>query len=231
MLERVRRECERFRRSKALNFYGSRPFSSGLVEAAKAGRGLGRQAGWGKALPALVFVVDPARTPDGGVAIAARLPRGTGVIYRSFGAPNAPEIAAALARIARQRGLILLIGADEALAARCGAHGLHLPERMTAAAPRIRARRPGWLITTAAHDPLALARAARAGCDAALFSTVFESRSASAGRPIGPVRFAALSRGARLPVYALGGVNARTAMRLLSSGAAGLAAVEGVVEA
>jgi len=162
------------------------------------------------------------------VAIAARLPRGTGVIYRSFGAPDAPKIAQALARIARQRGLVLLIGADEALAARCGAHGLHLPERMTAQAPRIRARRPGWLITTAAHSPRALARAAGAGCDAALFSTVFASRSASASRPIGPVRFAALARAAKLPVYALGGVNARTARRLLDSGGVGLACVEGL---
>ena len=65
------------------------------------------------------------------------------------------------------------------------------------------------------------------GCDAALVSAVFESRSPSAGRPIGPRRFARLVRTAGLPVYALGGVDARTARRLLDTGAVGLAAVEG----
>jgi thiamine-phosphate pyrophosphorylase len=40
------------------------------------------------------------------------------------------------------------------------------------------------------------------------------------------LRFAQLVRGARTPVYALGGVNGGTARRLMHSGAAGLAAVE-----
>jgi thiamine-phosphate pyrophosphorylase len=161
------------------------------------------------------------------LAIAARLPPGSGVIYRAFGAPDALETARALARLAHKRGLVLLVGADERLAAAAGAHGLHLPERDAAGAPRVRARRPNWLITAAAHSPRALAGAGRAGCDAALVSAVFESRSPSAGRPIGPRRFARLVRTAGLPVYALGGVDARTARRLLDTGAVGLAAVEG----
>ena len=175
-------------------------------------------------------MVDPTRTPDP-LAAAARLPRGTGVVYRAFGAKDAARTAAALARLAKRRGLVLLIGADERLAAACGAQGLHLPERMAHLAPRIRARRPGWLITAAAHSPRALAHAARAGCDAALLSTVFASNSPSAGRPMGPIRFSALTRTARLPVYALGGVKPRTAKRLLGSKAVGLAGVEGVAEA
>ncbi len=42
---------------------------------------------------------------------------------------------------------------------------------------------------------------------------------------MGAIRFAVLVRRAGLPVYALGGINAETAPRLLGSGAAGLAAV------
>jgi thiamine-phosphate pyrophosphorylase len=60
---------------------------------------------------------------------------------------------------------------------------------------------------------------------------VFESASPSAGRPLGPVRFAALARRAGLPVYALGGVRTKNAPRLLGSGAAGLAMVEGLIQA
>ncbi len=93
----------------------------------------------------------------------------------------------------------------------------------------MRTRRPGWILTGAAHDARALKRAQRAGLDAALMSPVFSSRSPSAHGQLGAVRFASLARGAGLPVYALGGVNGRTAPRLLSTGAAGLAAVDGLV--
>ncbi len=69
-------------------------------------------------------------------------------------------------------------------------------------------------------------RARRAGADAAFVSPVFASASPSAGRPLGALRFAELVRGARLPVYALGGIDAAAARRLARSGAAGLAAVD-----
>ncbi len=191
---------------------------------------LGRLAGERKArstLPLLFFVTDPARTPDP-AAIAAQLPVGAGLIYRAFGAADAPAIARALRRIADARGLTLLIGADERLAAAAGADGVHLPQRLLGQGPRLRARRPGWILTGAAHDARALQRAALARLDAALTSPVFISRSPSAQGELGAIRFASLVRGARLPVYALGGVNSCTASRLLWTGAAGLAAVDGL---
>lgn len=132
----------------------------------------------------------------------------------------------ALARIARARGLILLIGLDEALAAQVGADGVHLPERALGQARRIRMRHPRWLITGAAHSLRAARRAKGRGLDAALVSPVFASRSPSAGRPLGVMRFSAIARRAGLPVIALGGVNARTARRLADTGAWGLAAVD-----
>jgi thiamine-phosphate pyrophosphorylase len=188
----------------------------------RTARTLSRLAPAAKGLPPLWFVTDPRRTPDP-EAIARRLPRGAGVIYRHFGAVDAERRARTLSAIARRRGLILLIGADPALARKVGAAGVHLPERMTALAPRLVAR--GMLVTAAAHGAAGLARAKRLGCRAALLSPVFESRSPSAGRPLGAVRFAALARGAGLPVFALGGIDMRTAKRLGMSGAAGLAAV------
>jgi thiamine-phosphate pyrophosphorylase len=174
-------------------------------------------------LPALILMTDPQRTPDP-VALAERLPRDSMVIYRPFGSLQAQQTAAALGRIAARRGLVLLIGADAVRVK--GAAGAHLPERMIHRVRALKAARPGALVTVAAHSLPALRRARAAGADAALLSSVFSSRSPSAGRPLGPSRFAALVRAAGLPVYALGGVNAKTAPRLLGSGAAGLAAVE-----
>lgn len=171
-------------------------------------------------------MTDPERTPDP-LAAAAELPRGATVIFRHFGAPDAAETAAALARLARARGLLLLVGGDERLAARVRADGVHLPERMVSRLPAIRARRPRWVLTAAAHSAGAVRRAETAGADAVLLSPVFPSRSPSAGEPLGVAALRRIAAGTRTPVIALGGVNPRTAPRLLRSGAAGLAAVEG----
>jgi thiamine-phosphate pyrophosphorylase len=179
----------------------------------------------GVRLPPLILVTDPDRTPDP-VALAERLPRGCGVIFRGFGRKGSDETARRLAAVARRRGLVLLIGAN---AVRVDGAGAHLPERMAHRTEALKRARPGATVTVAAHSAPALVRARRSGADAALLSTVFESRSASAGPPLGPVRFAALVRRAGLPVYALGGVGTKNAPRLLGSGAAGLAMVEGLL--
>ncbi len=178
-------------------------------------------------LPALLLLTDPDRTPDPAAA-AGRLPKGSGVVFRSFGARDALATGARLRSACRTGGVLLMVGADDRLAALLAADGVHLPERLAGLAGRIRRRRPSWLVTAAAHGPAAVRRAKLAGAQAVLVSVVFASASASAGRPLGAARFAALVRGAGLPVYALGGVNARTAVRLAGSGAAGLAAVEGL---
>lgn len=194
-------------------------------------RTLNRRAATGNAsvldLPPMFFVTDPVRTPDP-VSVAERLPRGAGVIYRAFGAADASAVALALRRVAKRRGLVLLIGADAALAARAGADGVHLPERDLRRGRRLRQQHPDWLIIGAAHSTRALSAAGAAGLDAALVSAVFPSNSTSAKRALTPVRFAQLTAKARLPVYALGGVQGATARRLIGTGAAGLAAVEGL---
>ena len=182
---------------------------------------LKRRAGGRKALPALLAFTDPARTPDP-VALARSLPRGAALVYRAFGAPDALATARRLKAVAKARGLVLLIGADARLAARAGADGLHLPERLAGRSPRL--RRPGWLVTAAAHS----VRAARVpGVDAVVVSAVFPSNSPSAGAPLGPARLALMVRAAGRPVYALGGVTRKTARRLLPTGVVGIAAVEG----
>jgi thiamine-phosphate pyrophosphorylase len=178
-----------------------------------------------KTLPRLFFFTDPARVPDP-EAVLRRLPRGAGVVYRAFGAPDAVERGRRLARIARSRGLLLLAGADAGLAARIGADGVHLPERAAQLAIGLKRARRGWIVTAAAHSAPAIARASRAGADAVFVSPVFASASPSAGWPLGALRFAELVRGARLPVYALGGIDAATARQIARSGAAGVAAVE-----
>jgi thiamine-phosphate pyrophosphorylase len=124
---------------------------------------------------------------------------------------------------------MVLAGADPQLAARISADGVHLPERMSALAGGIRRGRPTWIVTTAAHSRSAIAAARSGGADAVFVSPVFASASPSAGAPLGALRFARLARSARLPVFALGGINAITVRSLAHTGAIGVAAIEALL--
>lgn len=192
--------------------------------AATAAR-LNRDAGL-PAIPSLYFFTDPDRTPDP-IAVARRLPRGSAVVYRHFGARERVNMARQLANLCRARGLSLLIGADPDLAAQVEADGVHWPERLLPQARGFAFR----LITAAAHDAKAVAKANAAGLDACFLSPLFESRSASATTPLSLFRASQIARASSIPVIALGGVTASTATRLIGRGFAGLAAVDALLEA
>ena len=191
----------------------------------RTARLINARAGAGKGLPPLLFFTDPVRTPDP-VAAARRLPRGTAVVYRGFGAPCAEATAQALRAVTRETGLSLLIGQDARLARQVGADGVHLPERRAHLAGPLRRAHPGWLVTSAAHS---LAAARRSAAQAVVISPAFPSNSPSAGRPLGAARLAAMVRAAGRPAYALGGITNETARRLADAGLVGLAAVEGLL--
>ena len=176
-------------------------------------------------LPPLILMTDIVRLPDPLPAIR-RLPPGSAVIVRHPDPLARRTLAAGLLEVCRAAGVRLLIAADPRLAEALGADGVHLPEALVRAGRR--RRRPGWLVTAAAHSPRALRRAADAGADAALLSPVFATRSHPGAPAIGAVRFTAWARAAPLPVYALGGVTPETAGRLADSGACGFAGIAGL---
>lgn len=180
----------------------------------------------GRALPRAFFLTDPVRTPDP-LAVILRLPRGFGVIYRHFGVASRLDMGRRLAKACRKRGLVLLVSADPALAARIGAHGVHWPE-IRLRGVRLRSR--AMIETASGHSRVAIARAAKFGVDAVIVSAVFPSRSPSAGKAMGPLRFRLLARMTPPPVYALGGISAGNAARAMHH-AAGWAAIDAVVDA
>ncbi|HUO88595.1 MAG TPA: thiamine phosphate synthase [Rhizomicrobium sp.] len=180
------------------------------LNAAHAGAGL---------LPSLVLMTDDERLPDP-LAAARALPKGSMVIVRARDAARRAEIAGALRQL--QGWLVVLIAGDAALAAATGADGLHLPEADACEAPHWRVRHPRWLITAAAHNLHAVLAASRV--DALLLSPVFVTRSHPGRAPLGAVRAGRIAQEAKVPVYALGGIDARNA-RLLH-GFVGIAAID-----
>ena len=194
----------------------------------------GARPAWGRfarpapgGLPRLWLFSDPLRLPDPRLAMAA-LPRGAGVVARGL----APGLLRPVARLARQRGLKLLVAGDgrAALAVRAG---LHLPDRRESLGllPFLIARRAvlGQLILSmAAHGgQRSAARARRLRPDCLFLSPLFPTRSHPGAPALGALRWVALALGLPAPCMALGGVvSAR--LRAVPRLAAGVAAIEGL---
>ncbi|MCW1382064.1 thiamine phosphate synthase [Novosphingobium sp. KCTC 2891] len=166
------------------------------------------------AIPRLLLLGD-ARNDAGLERAIARLPRGSGFVFRHYHLPPAArrERFRALARLCRSRGIAVIAARPQpgwridgiyAAPADLGGTGLRL---------------------ATAHSLRELREAAAARADAVLLSPVFATRSHPGGKALGPVRFLLLARQSSLPVLALGGMTPRRAARLPVHG---WAAIDGI---
>lgn len=148
----------------------------------------------------------------------ARLPRGAGIVFRHYGlAPgDRRRLFERVRKIARRRGLVLVLAGDARTARTWGADGSH---------GRAAGTRAG-LRTMSAHSAPELVAARRAGADLVFLSPVFQTRSHPGGGTLGSVRFGLLARQAKLPVIALGGMDAKRGRALAALGASGWAAID-----
>lgn len=138
------------------------------------------------ALPRLWLVTD-ARNDASLERAVARLPRGSGVIFRHHHLPPAArgQRLAQVRRWCRRFGHRLEIAGQ--------GYGAPAPHRRLATA----------------HDGREIGRANRFGAEAVLLSPVFPTRSHPAGKALGRLRFLLLAGRAAMPVIALGGMTAR----------------------
>lgn len=178
-----------------------------------------------KNLPALWLMTDERLPVAALLAAAGRLPKGrAGIVFRHYrtAPPERRALFEALRGIARRRRLVLMLAGPVRHAAGWRADGAHSRD--------LRRATRGLLKSHPVHDAREAVAARRAGADLCFVSPLFATRSHPGGRPLGPVRFAALARQVRAPVMALGGVRAVHAGRLGSLGATGWAAIDGLSE-
>ena len=142
----------------------------------------------------------------------ARLPRGSGVIFRHYDAPDRMALLARVERAARRRGLVLVVAGAPREAGRLPRH----------ANRHVRAR---GALTASAHSLSDLVRTRRAGVALTFLSPVFATRSHPGARTLGPVRFGLLARQAKLPVAGLGGMTEKRFQRLKPLGASAWGAI------
>ncbi len=180
-------------------------------------------------LSPFVFMTDPQRVIDP-VAIAKALPEGAAIIYRHFGRKGHRRTAETLRQVTFERAQQFLIGHDPELAQAVGADGVHFRRDASLLGPELWRRKcPDWLISVAGLKGDQNYTGDLSVLDGLLASSVFYSKSPSAGDPIGVEKFTEICAQIPAPVFALGGINARTVEQLASSGAAGLAGIEGLI--
>lgn len=151
-------------------------------------------------LPVLWLITD-SRNDAALETVLARLPRGSGVIFRHYHLADAERRARFrdIRRVARRHGHVVVLAGDAAQARQWGADGAY-------AAARRLTRGPALLRLASVHSLRELAQAHRARADAVLISPVFATASHPGGRVLGPVCFRLLAARSRVPVIALGGM-------------------------
>jgi thiamine-phosphate pyrophosphorylase len=165
-------------------------------------------------LPRLWLFTDPRIGDLGDLrAVLERLPRGAGVVLRDDADPERPARARLAARMARRRGLLLVVA------------GTPLPGVRAARHARAPYRVPGALTASVHSVPQAVA-AVRAGARLLFASPLFPTRSHPGGRVMPRAVFAAIVRAVPVPVVALGGMTPRRMRRVAPLGAYGLAGID-----
>lgn len=166
--------------------------------------------------------------------VEAALRGGAALIqYRDKWSPREQRdgIARELLALCKAHGRLLIINDDVALAARTGAHGVHVGQTdIPVAAARELLGRQALIGVSCGNDPALALRAAAEGADYVAFGRFFPSKTKPEAPPAdaGTLHRARSLLHPQMAVCAIGGITPENGGALLEAGADLLAAVEGV---
>lgn len=177
-----------------------------------------------------IWLLTDERQGDALWTALRRLPRGGGVIVRhySLNESDRGKLFKRVLGIARARRLVVLLGSDPTASSQpLPGFRRGIDSSIYLGSPTKRHMKPATAMGV--HDLREIRQAERSGASLLLLSPLFRTRSHPTGRAMGIPRFAALTRTTRLPVLALGGVDASHARLLDRIGAYGWAGIDAFI--
>lgn len=181
--------------------------------------------------PPFILMTDSKRLPDPS-HIIPKLPAGSAVIVRHHTRMGKINLIHKIKMICRKHKVKLLVSDDSQLAVSLHLDGVHLSEatlKKTAACGRFIKPKPRFLVTSACHSLRALKWAEACKVDAVLISPVFATDSHPDTKTIGVWGFHNMTKRTLVKTYALGGLNKKTAQRLVTTKSCGFAGISSLV--
>lgn len=180
------------------------------------------------ARPGVMLVTDRRRLAGRDLVEQVRAAAGAGVDYvqlREKDLAGGALLALARAVMGAVEGTParVLVNGRPDIALLAGAHGVQLPQEGLPVAA-VRAAFPSLAVGASCHDVDSARAAQAAGASLVVFGPVLETPGKEA-RVQGLDALARACRAVALPVYAIGGVEAASAGRVIAAGAAGVAAI------
>ncbi len=163
-----------------------------------------------------IWLMTDERMGDALMPSIAALPRGSGVVFRHYQMADRKALFDAVKRLTKARRMILILAGPERMARAWQANGSHSRSL----------RRPNGVRTAPVHSFRERLAAERAGADLLFVSPLFATRSHAGAPALGRVRFAAMVRGAKCPVIALGGMSRQRFASVRGLGVYGWAAID-----
>ena len=181
-----------------------------------------------KKLPRIIIVFNEKEF-NKNFFLKLKIPNGAAILLRSYKIKGRKKIAKQLLKFCKIKKLKLLISEDIKLARDINADGVHFPTYMVkkdiinwSLINKIKIKN-NLIITTAIHNSKELENAQLFDFDAGLLSPVFPSKSHPNGKSLGIRKFSKLVDKSDLPIYALGGINAKNIKSLFQTDIIGYA--------
>jgi len=136
-----------------------------------------------------------------------------------------------LLKLVREGGAALVMNDRVDVALALEADGVHLGGNSLPVKVARRVAGDGMLIGVSVHSIEEAARAEGEGADYLILGTIFESRSHPGTPPAGLSLVSRVSAAVRIPVVAIGGINAANAGSVVAAGASGAAVITAIQSA
>jgi thiamine-phosphate pyrophosphorylase len=182
-----------------------------------------------RALPTLWLFTDERVSDAVLIEAVARLPRGSGIIFRhtSLSSPKRKALFDRVRLSARRNGNVLMLAGTSRQAQAWRADGWHAKASTRTRLPCLAAK--PMLCTRAAHTRRETLAAQKSGADAMFVSPIFATRSHPGAQWLGCVKLGLMLNGVRVPIMALGGITRHRARSLRKLGIAGWGAIDALI--